>query len=250
MRVIGIISGKGGVGKTTTSVNLGGALNYFGEDVTVVDANFTAPDISVLLGFPKLGLNLKSVLSGKCGVNDALYAHSSGTKLLPTSLSLAELNIDGSNLSNVVRRLDSEIVLVDSCAGFEKDFFHVLNAVDEVLIVCNSDLLSATNALKAVNLAKQYGKKVLGLVLNRYDGTGMSAKAIENLIGVNVIGLVPEDQYIKKALDEKDMVVYLEPEADASIAFKKLAADLIGRDYKIPEVKNSRLGDFLRFIGL
>src|SRR3989338_8232232 len=90
-RVIVITSGKGGVGKTTTAINLGAAINHFGRDVLIVDGNLTTPNIGVHFGSPEVPVNLNHVLSGKAEAFEAVYEHDSGVKIIPSSLSIKEL---------------------------------------------------------------------------------------------------------------------------------------------------------------
>ena len=91
LKLLTIISGKGGVGKTTTAINLGAALNSFGKEVIVVDANLTTPNVGLHLGAPIVPVNLNHVLLGKAKISDAIYEHESGTKIIPSSLSVKEL---------------------------------------------------------------------------------------------------------------------------------------------------------------
>ncbi|RMG76099.1 MAG: septum site-determining protein MinD, partial [Bacteroidetes bacterium] len=90
-RLITITSGKGGVGKTTTAINLATAINSFGKEVVVVDANLTTPNVGLHLGAPIVPISLNHVLLGKAKVQDAIYEHESGTKIIPSSLSVNEL---------------------------------------------------------------------------------------------------------------------------------------------------------------
>src|SRR3989344_7495282 len=86
-----ITSGKGGVGKTTAAVNLATAMNYFDEDVTLVDVNLTTPNVGLHLGAPVVPVTLNHVLSGKADLVDAIYEHESGAKVIPASLSIKDL---------------------------------------------------------------------------------------------------------------------------------------------------------------
>ena len=98
-KFIVITSGKGGVGKTTTAVNLAVAMNSFDEDVTLVDVNLTTPNVGLHLGAPVVPVTLNHVLSGKADLADSIYEHESGTKIIPASLSIKELKkIDDENL--------------------------------------------------------------------------------------------------------------------------------------------------------
>ena len=86
-KIIVITSGKGGVGKTTTAINLGAAMNYFGKDVLVIDGNLTTPNVGIHLGSPEVPINLNHILSGKADVFEGVYEHESGLKIIPSSLS-------------------------------------------------------------------------------------------------------------------------------------------------------------------
>src|SRR3989344_437446 len=105
-KIITIASGKGGVGKTTTAINLAAALNSFGKDVIIVDANLTTPNVGLHFGAPIVPISLNHVLSGKAKVIDALYEHKSGTKIMPSSLSVKELkNLNHGRLKEVSKKL-------------------------------------------------------------------------------------------------------------------------------------------------
>ena len=90
-KVITITSGKGGVGKSTTAINIGAALNFFGKEVIIVDANLTTPNVGLHLGAPIVPVSLNHVLLGKAEIADAIYEHESGTRIIPSSLSVREL---------------------------------------------------------------------------------------------------------------------------------------------------------------
>ena len=90
-RYITCISGKGGVGKTSSSINLGAAFTYFGKDTTIVDANLTTPNVGVHLGVPIVPINLNHVLQGKNHISEAVYLHPAGIKIVPAGISVDEL---------------------------------------------------------------------------------------------------------------------------------------------------------------
>src|SRR3989344_3729009 len=105
-KVIVITSGKGGVGKTTSAINLGAALNYFDQDVLIVDANLATPDIGLHLGAPIVPVTLNHVLAGKAELGEAIYEHDSGTKILPSSISLKEMKkINHEKFYSLVKKL-------------------------------------------------------------------------------------------------------------------------------------------------
>src|SRR3989338_3342962 len=119
-KFIVITSGKGGVGKTTSAVNLAAAISSFDEDVALVDVNLSTPNVGLHLGAPVVPVTLNHVLSGKAELVDAIYEHESGAKVIPASLSIKELdNVDAKELKNFAKELKkvSDIVILDSAAG-------------------------------------------------------------------------------------------------------------------------------------
>src|SRR3990167_9554362 len=105
-KLITITSGKGGVGKTTTAINIGAAINQFGKEVIIVDANLTTPNVGLHLGAPIVPISLNHVLLGKAKIAEAIYEHESGTKIIPSSLSVNELRrLNPERLKDIGKRL-------------------------------------------------------------------------------------------------------------------------------------------------
>src|SRR3989344_2195142 len=149
-RVIGCISAKGGVGKTTSAINIAAALNYFGKDVTLVDANLTSPNVGVYLGHPIPSSTLHDVLRGKKEALESTSQHSSGIKVLPASISLRDAKrFDHAKLSGVIRDLDghSDFILVDGSPGLTKEALSAIKALDQVVIITTPEMPAVTDAL-------------------------------------------------------------------------------------------------------
>jgi septum site-determining protein MinD len=236
-------SGKGGVGKTTLTSNLAAALTDFGQKVIVMDGNLTTPNLGLHLGMHLPKHNLHEVLKSESRLKDAIYPHSYGFQVIPASLGLNDLKgVDVTRLPEVTFSLlgRSDYVLIDSAAGLGKEALSALSAGDETIIVTNPNLPAVTDALKMVKLAEKTEINVLGVVVNRISGEGheMTTDQIEDLLGIPVIGEVPEDKSIPESIGEKQPVVGYKPESPAAIEIKKLAARLTGREYVPPERKN------------
>jgi septum site-determining protein MinD len=239
MKLITITSGKGGVGKTTTSINLGAALNHFGKEVIVVDANLTTPNIGLHLGAPIVPVNLNHVLLGKAKVVDAIYEHESGTKIIPSSLSVKELKrIDHGKLKDVSKKLRrmADYVIFDSAAGLGEEAVVSLKVADELIVVTNPEIPAVTDALKTVKLAEELGKEVRGVIVTRVKGgkNEMSVSNIRDMLDTPILGVVPEDKNVQACFKHKDALLHVYPRSKASRAYRRIAATIAGVDYREP----------------
>ena len=114
MKIIGLLSGKGGVGKTTTSINVSAALNHFGKKVVVVDANVTTPNVGLHLGVPIVPVTLHDVLKGSHKIHDAVYQHKSGTLVVPASIALHDLkNLNPNKLTKHIEDLKQSVEIIN-----------------------------------------------------------------------------------------------------------------------------------------
>ncbi len=256
-RVIACVSAKGGVGKTTTSINLGAALNKFGSQVTVVDGNLTTPHVGLHLGVPILPITLHDVLRGRNKMTEAVYQHRSGMRVVPGSIALDDLKkLDANKMTKAMGTLrdHSDLVILDSAAGLGREAVACLHSADAALIVTNPEMPALTDALKAINLCREMGKEVAGVVVTKTNAKNVDVplKTVEQILEVPVIGVIPEDRSVKYALAEKDAVVHTHPGSAAAIQYKKLAAHLLGRSYDEEPAQDglSLLDTFLGLFGL
>ncbi|MDO8622722.1 MAG: cell division ATPase MinD [archaeon] len=257
-RLIVITSGKGGVGKTTTAVNLGAAINFFEEDVLVIDSNLTTPNVGLHLGSPEVPVNLNHVLSGKAEPYEAIYEHESGMKIMPSSLSIKELKkIDPERLKDLRKEFKklSNYVIMDSAAGLGDEALAVIGIADEIIIVTNPELPAITDALKTIKLAEQMKKNVIGVIVTRVrkDDIEMSPDVVREMLEIPILGMVPEDISIPRSINMKNAVIHTHPRSKASKAYKEIAAKIIGRQYdskKEKKKKKTWFNKFLENIGL
>ncbi|MBN2095499.1 MAG: cell division ATPase MinD [Candidatus Aenigmarchaeota archaeon] len=234
-RVIGIVSGKGGVGKTTLAINLGLAIGEFGGKVTVVDADTTASNLGFHLGTFSYNNTLQDVLNEKSTIEKATYVTSAGIMIIPSSISLGSISADTSALKDHVQKLKG-MVLLDSPPGIDYEALSVLDACDEIIVVSTPDLPSVTNASKIVQIGKKKNKQVLGVVLNRHKGDchEMPIGEIELMADAPVIGIIPEDPAIRKSLHRRTPVLALSRHSPSSIQFKAIAAKMLRKNYVPP----------------
>lgn len=157
-KTIGIFSGKGGTGKTVSSINIALALHQFGEDVVVVDADTTAANIGLHLGFYTFPNNLQNVLNEDIDIGRATYMHHTGLKLIPSEINMNSIDADVSKLKLALSGLNG-IVIVDAPPGLDKDSRSVLNACDDIIIVTNPEIPTVANAVKVARMATDMKKK-------------------------------------------------------------------------------------------
>lgn len=235
-KIIGIVSGKGGVGKTTFVSNVGLALKSIGKDVVVVDADLSTANLGLQLGFYQFPLGIQDALEGNINIINAIYTHPSGLKVIPASISLSYLSKSPTpyRLKSLLSDL-SGIILIDSPPGLREDAMLVLKAVDEIIVVTNPEIPAVTDALKVIKVARDMGKEPIGIIVNRVrDKYELSVQEIEDMCDLKVIGQIPEDKNVKKSLFEKNPVVSQKPHSSAAIAYNRIAHALIGQEYKVP----------------
>lgn len=247
MKIITVTSGKGGVGKTTTAINLGAALNFFGKEVIIVDANLTTPNVGLHLGAPIVPVNLNHVMQGKAKVTDAIYEHDSGTKIIPSSLSIKELKkLNHEKLKDVAKKLRglADFVILDSAAGLGNEASSSIEAADELIIVTNPEITAVTDALKTIKLAQELGKQVRGVIVTRVsrDKNQMSISNIKEMLDIPVLGVVPEDRNILASLRHKDAVIHIFPYSKSALAYKRIAAKMAGVSFKEPNFWQKLMG--------
>jgi septum site-determining protein MinD len=234
-KLITITSGKGGVGKTTTAINLGAALNAFGKEVIIVDANLSTPNIGLHLGAPIVPVSLNHVLLGKAKISDAIYEHESGTKIVPSSLSVRELKrLNHGKLKEVGKKLRkmADFIIYDSAAGLGDEALAALEASDELIIVTNPEIPAVTDALKASKVAEQLGKPVRGVIVTRVRNISseMPISNVRDMLELPILGVIPEDKNVQNSLVLKDALMHTHPKSKASRAYRKIAAKIIGNN--------------------
>jgi len=238
-RIIGIVSGKGGVGKTTTTINLSAALMEFKKNVIAIDADIKMSGLGLQLGMYYFPISLNDVLKGQGELFEALYIHSSGLRIIPASLNVDDVKI--SNFQKVLEDplLENNIVLIDSPPGFEKNSLAVLKTCPELLIVTTPEIPAITEALKIISITERMSSTPIGIIVNMYkrkEPNQINLKEIRAICGLPIIGVIPEDDNIKRSIFKGVPAVCLNPYAPSSIAFKKITAALIKEDYIPPKV--------------
>lgn len=231
-RFIAITSGKGGVGKTTTAVNLGHALVLNNHDSVVLDANLSTPNIGLHLGIPIHAPTFHDALEGRKHIIDTIYSHPSGVRAIPADLSYERpSDYDSAHIENVLLDIvgNTNLVLLDTAAGVSAETQNIVRLCDDAIIVCNPNISSVIDARKAIKMCHDSGARVLGAVVTRYRGdeVDMSIKNIESMLDYPVLSIIPEDDSIRESQFLKSPVIQTHPKSYAARSYHLLAGKII-----------------------
>ncbi len=237
IRTIGIVSGKGGTGKTTMTLNLTGALMYFNKNVIAVDADVKMAGLGLQLGVYNFSNTLNNVIKNNRNILEALYIHSTGLRIIPASLNPE--TIDLSNLYTSLQNFltDDSIVLIDSPPGLENNSIQVLKSCKEIIVITTPEFQSLTNSIKVVDKAKEMGVNPIGIVVNRYTNSKSHKKIlkeIESICELPILGVIPEDKSIQESIFKRTPNIFLNPYSRSSMVFKQIAAKISGETFKSP----------------
>lgn len=230
-KIISVISGKGGVGKTTLTSNLGAALAKKGKAVTVIDGNVTGANLGMHLGLPSVvPISLNDVLKKDAFITHAMYKHPSGFSVIPAALD--ELAIQFGGLKKHMKPLlgANDFILIDSAAGIDREVEAAIDASDAVLIVTNPEHPAVAGANAAKTLAHKKGKEVLGIVLNKVMGESheLTVRSVESMTELPVLATLNDHRKVREAIAHKNPVVIHSPNHATSKAVMRLAAHLCG----------------------
>jgi septum site-determining protein MinD len=227
-RFIALVSGKGGVGKTTTTLNVGHALSKLGRKVLLLDANLVTPNLSLQLGILNPKGTLNQFLRKEKSISDITYLHESGISLIPSSPSYAEYQkTNPQKLTEIFEHLDdtADFVLIDSPSGLGYEVNQVLKNSDEILLVVNPNLSSIMDALKTVQLAKANDNIVGGIILNMSNNgrNELKPEEVSNILGHPIIANIKHDRKIRKSLHKQNPLNHIYPRSRSAKEFRKIA---------------------------
>jgi septum site-determining protein MinD len=248
-RVISVLSGKGGVGKTTVVANLAASLTYdFKRNVILLDGNITTSHLGLHFGlYNDLPVTLREVLEKNVPPMHATFIHPTGVRIIPTPLNGKITKF--SKFDKVVNQLknDYEIVLIDSPPGLGRELLTELKTSEQAIVVATPDLPSITDALKTIDLLRKLKKDFLGLVLNRVrnERYELTKNEIESTCNCNIVSVIPEDPKVPESIAKGVPVCLYDGKSKAAVQLKKLAAHLVGEEYVAPGLLD-RIINFFR----
>lgn len=243
-RIISVVSGKGGVGKTTTVANLGVTLaSKFNKKVVVVDCNLTNPHLGLSLGSLNFWpVNLNDVIKNKATLDQAIHEHYSGVHVIPSSFEPRDLiRMNNYRLRNKMNKLfedyDADIVLLDSPPGLTRDSMMTFSVSGEIIFVATPHIPAIIDITKCCQQLKGKDGKPIGIVLNRVRNKKyeLTDEEIVKSTNLPIIGKIPEDEEVLQSTNAKVPVVLMNPKARSSRRFEQLGAHLTGETTTFPD---------------
>ena len=230
-RVIGILSGKGGVGKSVTSVNLSALLTQMGKTNVLVDGDLSNPSVGLHLGLSYNSIGLSDCLSRKHNVADAIVIQpQTGMRILPASLKYNKgAALKGMNY--VIDQLKAyDFIIIDSPPGLTQDAWYIMSVCSDIILITTPDIPSVTSAAKTMSLCKKAGATPIGVVINRITKGSyeLTSREISSMIEAPVIAEIPEDYAVPASIAARTPLVLYRRDSPASKRFALLARRIAG----------------------
>ncbi|MGK5509538.1 septum site-determining protein MinD [Brevibacillus formosus] len=237
---IGIVitSGKGGVGKTTTSANLGTALALLGQKVCMVDTDIGLRNLDVVMGLEnRIIYDLVDVAEGACRLPQALIKDKrfDNLALLPAAQTKDKSAVTPEQMEEIITQLKREYdyVIIDCPAGIEQGFRNAVAGADQAIVVTTPEKAAVRDADRIIGLLEREKIGMPKLVINRVrshmvkNGDMLDVEDILDLLAIDLIGVVPDDDHIIKSANQGEPAV-INHESRASIAYRNVARRLLG----------------------
>ena len=238
--VITITSGKGGVGKTTTTANLAVALASMGDKVVCIDGDIGLRNLDVVLGLEnRIVFDIVDVIEGRCRLRQAMIRDKRLEELylIPAAQTRDKSAVSPSDMIKICDELRGEVdwVLIDSPAGIERGFRNTIAPADSVLVVTNPEVSAVRDADRIIGLVESEEKGPARLIINRINqaltkrGDMLSADDVVELLAIKLIGVIPDDENVIISTNRGQPVAF-EPKSRSGQAFKNIAMRLKGQE--------------------
>jgi len=240
-RTIVVTSGKGGVGKTTTTANLGMALAQRGRKVAVMDADFGLRNLDLLLGLEnRIVYTAIEVLSGECRLDQALVKdkRQPNLALLPAAQNRTKESINADQMKQLVEMLSESVdyVLIDCPAGIELGFQNAIAPAQEALVVTTPEISAVRDADRVVGLLEANDVKKQHLIVNRLkpamvqEDLMMSVRDVQEILAIPLIGVIPDDERVIVSTNRGEPLVLEQRLTLAGLAYQNIARRLEGEE--------------------
>ena len=256
--VIVITSGKGGVGKTTSTANIGTGLAKLGKSVVMIDTDIGLRNLDVVMGLEnRIVYNLVDVVEGNCRMKQALIKDKrySNLCLLPSAQTRDKTAVNPEQMKKLIEELRQEFdyILLDCPAGIEQGFKNAIAAADRALIVTTPEVSAIRDADRIIGLLEANDIHRINLIVNRLRmdmvkrGDMMSIEDVIDILAIDLIGAVPDDEHIVIATNQGEPLA-----GDSSLAgtaYMNICKRILGEEVPLMNLE-SNSGFFARIAKL
>lgn len=247
--VIVITSGKGGVGKTTTSANIGTGLAVLGKKICLVDADIGLRNLDVIMGLEnRIVYDLIDVIEGNCRLKQALIKDKrySNLFLLPAAQTKDKSAVSEEQMKKLCKQLKEEFdfIVIDCPAGIEQGFKNAIAGADRAIVVTTPEVSAVRDADRVIGLLEANELKSPTLILNRIRiemvkrGDMMTVEDVTEILGVDILGLVPDDEHIVVSSNRGEPAV-LSDGSKAGQAYRNITKRLCGEDIPLMNLEEN-----------
>lgn len=238
--VIVITSGKGGVGKTTTTANLGTGLASLGKKVVLIDTDIGLRNLDVVMGLEnRIVYDLIDVIEGRCRLRQALIKDKrvENLSLLPANQTRDKTAVSGDQMIELTSRLREEFdfVLIDCPAGIEMGFKNAIAGAEQAFVVTTPEVAAVRDADRIIGLLEAAGIDSPRLIVNRLrpemvrKGDMMDIEDMLEILAIDLIGIVPEDEYIVISTNRGEPAI-LDKNSRAGQAYNNICHRMLGEE--------------------
>lgn len=239
-RVIVITSGKGGVGKTTTTANIGAGLAESGSKVLLIDTDIGLRNLDVVMGLEnRIVYDLVDVIEGRCRIAQALIRDKrcSNLSLLPAAQIRDKNDVSPEQMEELIKTLkpDFDFILIDCPAGIEQGFKNAIIAADEAIVVTTPEISATRDADRIIGLLEAAGIKNPRLIVNRIrmemvrEGNMLSVDDMLDILAIQLLGVVPDDEAVVISTNKGEPLVY-KGDTLAAKAYKNIVNRIKGQE--------------------
>ena len=246
--VIVITSGKGGVGKTTTSANLGCGLTISGKKVALVDADIGLRNLDVVMGLEnRIVYDLVDVVEGSCRLKQALINDKryEGLYLLPAAQTRDKNAVSPEQMKKLCENLKEEgfdYIIIDCPAGIEQGFKNAISGADRAIVVTTPEVSAVRDADRIIGLLEANGLNSPKLILNRLRidmvkrGDMMTIDDVNEILAIDILGVVPDDESIVITTNRGEPAVSVD-DSKAGQAFRNITKRILGEEVPFMELE-------------
>lgn len=247
-----VTSGKGGVGKTTTTANIGTGLAALNKSVVLVDGDTGLRNLDVLMGLEnRIVFTLIDVIEEKCKLKQALIKDKrfANLYLLPTAQTRDKEDVNSEDMFNLISQLKREFdyVIIDCPAGIEQGFENAIVGADRALVVVNPEVTSVRDSDRVIGKLDSKGLENHQLIVNRINyemtknGQMLDVNDILDSLAIELIGVVPDDREITVSTNKGEPVV-LDSKSVSGHAFRNIAKRITGENVPFMDLSAGQQG--------